>query len=94
VEADEPSLDPRVGGILVEIESTRAALQSAPDARTTALDRLGIDVVDPDRGTRLQRELGDPCAHRPGPDDAHRSSGSAHRQTGLMASNGRPPSGQ
>ena len=50
-----------------------------------------VDVVDQDLMAGFERQLGDPGAHRPGPDDADeldRLDPIGHGQTGLIASNG------
>ena len=65
----DPALDPRVGGIGVEIETGGAPFEAGPDARPAALDRGRVDVVQDHVVARLERELGDPGAHRPGTDD-------------------------
>ena len=76
----------------IEIEPPRPSLQAGPDPTAAALDGGRVDVVDEDLVAGFERELGDPGAHRPGPDDADEldrlDARLGHGQTGLMASNG------
>ncbi len=88
VEAGEPLAHPTGGGVGVKVQSRGAPFEAASDTRPAALDGGRIDVVDPDLVSRLERELGDPGAHRAGTDHADRVVAIAHGQTGLMASNG------
>ena len=91
-QAREAAVDPRLGRIRIEIEPPRPSLQARPDPATAALDGGRVDVVDQDLVAGFERELGDPGAHRPGPDDADEldrlDPRLGHGQTGLMASNG------
>ena len=73
-QALEAAVDPVVGRVRVEVErGRRAARGPLRIALVTALDRGGVHVVERDPVAGLERELGDPGAHRPGPDDADRS---------------------
>lgn len=88
----EPAVDPRLGGIRIEIQSRCAALEPGLDPRTSALDGGRVHVVKKDPVAGLQCELGDAGAHRPGTDHAddldRAGHGDRHDQTGLIASNG------
>ncbi len=66
------------------------SVKACPDARPSSLDRRGVDVVQDDLVPGLERDLGDPGAHRARPDDADddRARRWCGHQTGFIASNG------
>ena len=68
-EAGEPAVDPVIDRVGVEVQLGGPAGESLANAETAALDRLLVDVVEHDLVAVLQADLGDPGAHRPGPDD-------------------------
>ncbi len=75
----------------VEVQAPGASFETGSDARPSSLDRGGVDVMQHHRVAGLERQLGDPGAHRAGSDHAdddraRRRRG--HHQTGLIASNG------
>ena len=68
-EASQPPVDPVVDRVGVELQSRRAAGEPVTDPLPPALDRGLVDVVEDDLVAGLERELGDPGAHRSGADD-------------------------
>jgi hypothetical protein len=87
----EPARDPGLGRIGVEVETRGAPLQPAADPGAPALDGSRVDIVEAYLVAGLERELGDPRAHRPGADDtddADRGDRDAHSSDRLVDSNG------
>ena len=68
----EPAVDPVVDRVGVELELRRAAGEPVADPVRPRSMAAVVDVVEDDLVAGLERELGDPGAHRPGPDDADR----------------------
>jgi hypothetical protein len=71
----EPTLDPGIDRIRVELELRRAPPQPGPDPLDATVERLLVDVVEDDLVARLERDLGDPGAHRPSADDTDDGAG-------------------
>ena len=66
----EPTVDPLVDRVRVELELRRTPPEADANPLDPSLERLFVDVVQHDLVARLERDLGDPRAHRPGAHDA------------------------
>ena len=66
----EPPRHPFVRGIGIQLETGRPPFEPGADPRPSAVDRLGVDIVEEDLVTGFDRQLGDARAHRPRPDHA------------------------
>ena len=69
------TLDPVVDRIRVELELRRAPAEAGADPLDPSFERLLVDVVEHDLVARLERDLGDPRAHRPRADDTDDGAG-------------------
>ena len=69
-EVCEPTVDPLVDRVGVELELRRTPPEADANPLDPSLERLLVDVVQRDLVARLERDLGDPRAHRPGAHDA------------------------
>ena len=95
-QAVEPGGDPGVGPVRIEAELRRPSRQAVADPLAPTLEGRVVDVVEDDLAARLEGDLRDPGAHRPGTDDADddrsRVAGRPRRgpahQTVLIDSNG------
>ncbi len=79
-------VDPRVGGVGIEVEPAGAPLEAGPDALAAALDRGGVHVVEEDPWPASSASWAIPAPIVPAPTTPTTRAG--HRQTGLIASNG------
>ena len=85
----QPTGDPFVDAVRVEVQARGSASEAVADPGPTSRDRGLVDVVQDDLVPVLERQLGDPRAHRARPDDSDdRAAAPAPRQTGLKPSNG------
>ena len=66
----EPPVDPLVDRIRRRARASRTPPEADADPLDPSLERLLVDVVEHDLVAGLERDLGDPGAHRPGADDA------------------------
>ena len=66
----EPTVDPLVDRVGVELELRRTPPEADANPLDPSLERLFVDVVQHDLVACLERDLGDPRAHRPRAHDA------------------------
>jgi hypothetical protein len=89
----ETTSDPVIDAVRVEIEAHGPPAKTITHPDPAPLDRRLVDIMEHDLVSGLERELGDPGAHRPGSNHAHDlalgGAGLAgHDQIDLKCSNG------
>ena len=84
----QPTGDPFVDAVRVEVQARGSASEAVADPGPTSRDRGLVDVVQDDLVPVLERQLGDPRAHRARPDDSDDRLPHPRPHTGLKPSNG------